>query len=128
MAGEEGGPERVAQPSLTDREGRPFLESDRAMLLTDDRGAFLDANPAALRLLGYPLEELRRKALWDLTPGSELLDGLALWQDFMRGGSRSGRYRLRKRSGLLLDVRYEASANVAPGCHLVVLTPREHPE
>src|SRR5438874_1512216 len=39
-----------------------------AILLMDDAGLFVDANPAAWELLGYGREELVRMYLWDITP------------------------------------------------------------
>jgi PAS domain S-box-containing protein len=116
-----GGTKGTARVTLHDSAGNPVDKSDELLLVADDRGQYLDASPGILRLLGYTREELFQKAIWDLTPLPREIDGLILWQEFMRAGSQSGRYLLRNRAGRLLPFDYHATANAAPGQHLSVL-------
>ncbi len=44
-----------------------FREAHDGIFIADQHGRYLDANPAGLRMLGYTLEELRTKRLFDLT-------------------------------------------------------------
>lgn len=92
-------------------------------LVADDRGNLVDADEATFRLLGYTREELLQMSIWDLTPGGNELDGLMLWQDFIKAGTQTGEYVLRTKGGRQLRFRYQARANVEPGRHESVLTP-----
>jgi len=76
-------------------------------------------------VLGYSREELLSMSVWDLTPSVNELDGLLLWQGFLRDGRQSGRYALKTKRGLLAWFDYEARANVTPGRHESVLTPAD---
>ncbi len=92
-----------------------------AILLADDEGRYIDANPAACTLLGYTREELRNKSVWELTPGVSAMGGRQLWQRFLAEGRQSGRYQLQRRDGRTLTLDYRAVAGVAPGAHMSVL-------
>ena len=89
-----------------------------AILLADDAGRFVDANPAACALLGYRAEEIRRLQVWDVTAEPEAMQ--AAWQDLVAAGQQRGDYTLRSRDGRLLDAEYRAVANILPGLHLYV--------
>ena len=91
-------------------------------LVADDRGNYVEVNDAAVALLGYTREELLAMSVWDLTPPPQELDGLALWQDFIRIGEQAGEYELRTKRGEMLRFRYRARANVEPGRHESLLT------
>ncbi len=86
-------------------------------LVADDHGNYVDVNDEAVRVLGYSRDELLSMSVWDLTPGMAQLDGLALWQDFIRAGEQSGEYLLRTKKGALIRFYYRARANVEPGRH-----------
>ena len=95
--------------------------ADRAKLVADDFGTYVDADEAASELLGYSRTELIGMTIWDLTPGAQVTDGLALWQQFVKRGHDAGLFRLRKKNGEEIDVAYEALANVEPGRHVSYL-------
>lgn len=90
--------------------------------MADDRGNYVDANEAASRVLGYSREELLSMSVWDLTPGTRELDGLTLWQEFIRSGQQSGEYVVKRKSGGLLKLHYRARANIEPGRHESLLS------
>jgi len=94
-----------------------------AELVADDRGRYVDCNEAACELLGYRREELLKLSVWDLTPEGNEVDGLVLWQDFIRVGVQAGIYWLVRKDGSLVEVEYRAIANATPMGHLSRLTP-----
>jgi len=94
------------------------LASSEPVLVADDRGQYIAANDAASELLGYTREELIALSVWDLTPGANELDGLLLWQDFIGMGFQAGVYWLAGKDGSLIEVAYQAPANVPPGRHV----------
>jgi len=92
-----------------------------AMLVANNQGRYVDANAAAVFLTGYQRRELLRCSVWDLTPASRLGTGEALWRAFLSRGRMAGRYRLRRKSGRIVEARYVAISNVLPGLHVSAL-------
>ncbi|MBX3207663.1 MAG: response regulator [Labilithrix sp.] len=91
-----------------------------AMLLADDAGRYVDANPAALALLDLTLEQLRRTRVHDLsTLPAEVVDGA--WAAFLRDGKQEGEFELRRSDGQVVVVEFRAVARVLPSRHLSVL-------
>jgi PAS domain S-box-containing protein len=119
-------PSRLVVPSIEPEEwaGMSDWPGDRRVmrLVADDQGNYVEVNDAALETLGYSREELLSLSVWDLTPGGNELDGLRLWQQFIRQGEQSGEYVLRTRRGGLVKFHYRARANVEPGRHESLLT------
>jgi PAS domain S-box-containing protein len=101
------------------------LASPEPVLIADDRGHYVAANDAASELVGYTRQELAGLSVWDLTPGANELDGLLLWQDFIGLGIQAGVYWLARKDGSLVEVAYQATANVAPGRHVSRLRPHD---
>lgn len=97
------------------------LASAEPTLVADDLGHYVAVNDAACELLGYTREELVASSVWDLTPGANQIDGLLLWQDFISHGFQAGVYWLARKDGSLVEVAYQATANVAPGRHVARL-------
>ncbi|MBX3201757.1 MAG: response regulator [Labilithrix sp.] len=91
-----------------------------AMLLADDEGRFVEANPAALALLGVTFDEIRRARAHDFT-GLEGAANAAGWRAFLDAGMLEGTIQLRRPNGTTVDVEFRAIANVIPGRHLSVL-------
>lgn len=99
-----------------------FANALDAILLLDDAGRYLDANPAACSLLGYSREELLRLDIQALTP-EELRPRVAeVWNAFLQVGDQSGEHDLVHKDGRRVVVSYHAVAHVLPGLHLYVLT------
>jgi PAS domain S-box-containing protein len=76
-----------------------FDRAHDAMLIAGDDGRYVDGNDAALRLLGIDREQLRRTHATD-TPG---------------------RHEMRRPDGSIRIVEVEATADVQPGRHLIVM-------
>ncbi len=61
--------EHSSSPSDVGLDGRQLFERSRdALFVLEEKGRCLDANPAALILVGYTLEELRQTCVEDLLP------------------------------------------------------------
>jgi PAS domain S-box-containing protein len=90
-----------------------------AMLIADNEGRYVDANPAACELFGSSREALIGRRIADFTdPGPSHADG---WRTFLEVGSLRGEFPLIRTDGARRDLEYSAVANVLPGLHLSVL-------
>ncbi len=91
-----------------------------AILLMDDIGRCVGANPAACHLLGYSHEELVRLTVWDVTPaeGHARLPGAL--EQFLSAGALCGECTLLCKGGATRQVEYRAVANILPGLHLAI--------
>jgi two-component system cell cycle sensor histidine kinase/response regulator CckA len=90
-----------------------------AMLIADDSGCYIDANPAACRLFGLPRESLLGRRISEFAaPGYK---AQSTWEEFLQKGHALGGFSLLRQDGLRRDLEYSAVANVLPGRHLSVL-------
>jgi two-component system cell cycle sensor histidine kinase/response regulator CckA len=90
-----------------------------ALLLADDRGVYVDANPAACELFGLPRERLIGRQLSEFTPPG--YDQDAAWREFLHAGRQRGRFPLRRPDGTFRELDFSATAHVLPGLHLSAL-------
>ena len=95
-----------------------FERAQDAMLVADDDGCYVDANPAASALTGFPLHELLTMTVFDLTAPEQRREGEAMWRAFLDEGHMGGEYQLRRKDCVLVDVEFRAVAHVAPSRHL----------
>ncbi len=98
-----------------------FDHSKDAILLADDQGAYLDANPAACALLGYRVEELRGLHMSKVFSADDSAWAANSWREFLSGGQQSGECLLRRRDGTPVRVEFSAIARIQPGVHLSIL-------
>ncbi len=98
-----------------------FQHALNAILLASDDGHYLDANPAACSLLGYSHDQLVGLPVAAVVV-PEQVDTEAAWAAFQQTGRASGRVRLRRRDGAVVEALYNAVAHVLPGVHLSVLS------
>jgi len=117
--------ERVkAEASLRESQQRfqsLFENALDAILLADDRMRYVDANPAACKLLGYSRDELLAMSVQDLTPLPDRKRVAEMWQEFILKGKMSGEIQLLCRDGSILTAEFNASANIAPGLHMSIM-------
>ncbi len=115
---------RLAEDALIRSRARKtalFQHALNAILLADDNGHYLDANPAACGLLGYTLAELVGMPVADVVvAGSAEVD--AAWADFLKEGSSRGRVELRHRDGHVIVAQFNAVAQMLPGVNLSILS------
>lgn len=103
-----------------------FANATDAMILADDDGVYIDANPAACTLTGYDYDELLGMSAWGLAAttdvdGSPPVDAAAKWEHFLAAGDLAGEYASRRRDGRTVEVEYRRVANIVPGVHLSTL-------
>jgi len=97
-----------------------FENALNAILLADNDSRYLDANPAACRMLGYARAELVGMTAGALiVPGSMNVD--AAWVGFLQSGTSHGRVQLRRKDGSVIVAEFRAVAHMLPGVHLSVL-------
>lgn len=112
-------------PPLAATEQRYAAVFDRsvdAILLVDDRGRVLDANPAAVSLVGKARRELTASTVFDLVADDLAEDGLRKrWAGLPAQGSLRGELPLRRASGEVVATDYVACASILPGLHMLVV-------
>lgn len=91
------------------------------IVIADDDGGCLDANPAASALLGYTRAELLEMSIADLLPKFDYEERRERWAAFIKEGTESGQLRLQRKDGSILEAEYRSVANFLPGMHLSVL-------
>jgi PAS domain S-box-containing protein len=90
-----------------------------AVLVLDDERTFVDANPAACRLLGLSIEALVGRRFDDFIPSG--VDFLRAWQAFLDSGEQTGEVQLIRPDGQIREVEYSATARFVAGRHLAIL-------
>ena len=91
-----------------------------AILVADDAGRYVDANPAATELLGYSREELLALSVRDVTPFEGRAQLGEAWHAFLEQGRYSGEYQLLRKDAGVRDVEVQATANIVPGLHVSI--------
>ncbi|WP_054465581.1 PAS domain S-box protein [Planktothricoides sp. SR001] len=89
-----------------------------AWAIADDRGNYLDANPAACQLFGLPRCNLIGCHLRDFT--FQGFDFASAWQQFLDQGQDKGEFQLIRTDGQVYEVEYTAKAKVISGYHLLM--------
>jgi two-component system cell cycle sensor histidine kinase/response regulator CckA len=90
-----------------------------ALLLANDDGVYVDANPAACELFGLSRERLVGSRLSQFTPPG--YEHQAAWRNFLQVGRLRGRFPLLRPDGGLRQLDFSATAHILPGLHLSVL-------
>jgi PAS domain S-box-containing protein len=113
---------RTAQAALRRSEQQlraVFASALDAMLLADDTGGYIDANPSACELFGATREVIIGKCIADF---SEHREGFAEnWTSFLDAGHAAGEFVVVRADGDKRIVEFRATANILPGTHLSVL-------
>ncbi|HUS10986.1 MAG TPA: PAS domain S-box protein [Pyrinomonadaceae bacterium] len=102
-----------------------------AMLIADDDGTYLDANPSACAMFGVSTEEILQRNLSDFVEPGRHREVEKAWQSFIEEGEQSGEFRLYRPDGTTRELEYRAKARFLPNRHLSILrdiTQRKHAE
>jgi PAS domain S-box-containing protein len=104
----------------TDREfASVFRNTLDGILILDDRGLCLDANPAAFTILGTTAGELIGASLSKFYADSNVFE--TEWAILQKEGGTRGQANLVRADGGTVFVDYTYAANCVPGRHLLVL-------
>ena len=98
-----------------------FDHSHDAILLADDDGRYVDANPASCQLLGYTREELVTLDIQQVFAVSDPAWARGAWREFLAKGRTTGETSLRRKDGTAVVVDYSAIAGILPGLNLSIL-------
>jgi len=113
---------REAQHSLRRTEAAFRALFDGAldgMVLADDAGRLLDANPAACDLFGLSLDQLLGRQIGEFAAPE--FDHASAWRQFLEGGTMRGEFQLMRASGEQRVLELSSTANVLSGQHLSIL-------
>jgi PAS domain S-box-containing protein len=92
-----------------------------AVLIANDQGTYVDANPAACNLLGVSYNEVIGRTINDFTENDNPVEASRMLEQFLKEGTLRGELRLRRPDGSLVEVDFSATANFLPGRHLALL-------
>lgn len=95
-----------------------FQHTMDAIVLGDDKGRCIDANPAACKLSGYTRKELIGKTLRDVTLPKYQRYVPKVWKAFLSVGKMQGVHKLMRKDGTTRVGEFTAVANILPGVHL----------
>jgi PAS domain S-box-containing protein len=99
-----------------------FERAGDAVLIADDTGRYVDANPAACVLLGVTRDGAIGRSLTDfVVPWDDMPDPAVAWASFLAAGEMRGQVKIRRPDGTIRDADFLATANYTPGRHLSVL-------
>lgn len=90
-----------------------------AMLIADDAGYYVAANPAACALLDLPQEALIGRRVADFLPAGTEFE--TVWQEFLAAGQVRGEQQLWLNNGTVKTVEFAATAHIYPHLHLWIL-------
>ncbi|HLO49430.1 MAG TPA: PAS domain S-box protein [Kamptonema sp.] len=105
---------------LRDRQLRTLFEMALdGIAIADDRGCYLDVNPATCELFGLERKELLGRCIIEFAePGYDFQQA---WQEFQQQEKVRGEFRLVRPDGNIRIVEYAATANFLPHRHLSVM-------
>lgn len=95
-----------------------FENASDAMVVIDDTPRILESNEAAEAVYGASREELLGREITDFLP--EDYDFESAWKGFLDDGGRRETVTIEGDDGVERQVEYSASADIAPGQHLVI--------
>ncbi|HEY9597873.1 MAG TPA: PAS domain S-box protein, partial [Cyanophyceae cyanobacterium] len=98
-----------------------FNSVQDGILITDDCGHYLDANPAACTLLGLSRKEIKKRRIWLLDVSEESLQVHNPWQTLLAQGCLKGEFSFVRPEGTTREVEFTAIAHFLPGLHLSVV-------
>jgi diguanylate cyclase (GGDEF)-like protein/PAS domain S-box-containing protein len=97
-----------------------FDHARDAIVLFDDAGRSVTANPAVVELIGYTPDELATMTLADVIPTQGRERFAADWARLMASGQLRGRSAVIRKDGAVVQIEYQAVTEIVPGVHLLV--------
>jgi len=97
-----------------------FERGADAVIVADDGGTILEANPAACELLGHSVGEIVGSSVTDIVQRGAS-ETRSLWEQFAHEGTQRGELELARADGTSIPVEYNAVRDIVPGRHVSVL-------
>lgn len=97
-----------------------FEQSTDIILITDESGRYVDANPQAEKLLGYSREELLNFTVGDLSAKEDRLIAAENFKQSKQDGHMFGEAVIRHKNGRHIIIEF-AATRIAPGMYQSVL-------
>jgi two-component system cell cycle sensor histidine kinase/response regulator CckA len=98
-----------------------FQNALDAVLIANDQGRFVDANPAACALLGVPYDEVIGLTVRHFTGEDSRADTWPMWEQFLKEGRLHKAIQLLRPDGTVTDVDFFATSNFLPGRHFSMM-------
>jgi PAS domain S-box-containing protein len=98
-----------------------FTAAPFAILVADEEGRYVDANPAACALLDHAREDILGKRVFDFVDVRDLASMQDHWRSFQAEKRGSGEFRLLRRDGGRPLLRYRVIASGTPGLNVSFL-------
>jgi PAS domain S-box-containing protein len=98
-----------------------FQQAHDPIIITDQQGRIIDANPAAVELTGRHLDELLGLTPIDLAPPDYKATAEELWHAFDVSGSQRGAFPILRPDGELRHTEYSAVRDFVPGQSLSIV-------
>jgi PAS domain S-box-containing protein len=92
------------------------------VLVADDHAVYVDANPAACKLLGRSREQIIGTCVGDIAAPGRRSDTEEQWRAFLKHGSQSGVIEIRLPDGQTRNLHFQGFAGFVPGMHCSFLT------
>jgi len=90
-----------------------------AILIADNEGRYLDANPTACELFGVSKAQLLKSSVAHFADPT--LDVAQLWQVFLQQGHLAGEFSVHRPDGMVRQTEFAAIAHFIPNRHLSIL-------
>lgn len=113
-----------AQQELAESKGLfqgVFQGARDPIILTDDNGRCIEANAAAITLLGCSRDELPTKHVWDCVPFAPKSEAKKIWKELRQTTGLESEFTIPRADGKIADFEYRITVGVVPGVHLIVL-------
>jgi PAS domain S-box-containing protein len=98
-----------------------FKNAPVAVLIADDLGVYVDANPAACELLAVPHEEVLGHTIHDFVVDSAKPEAWPMWEQFLKEGRIHRVIHVQRPDGTVIEVDFFATTNFLPGRHFSML-------
>lgn len=99
-----------------------FDNAIEGILIVDNEGKIVDANPAACKIYRFKKEQMLKMFVKDIFPHKSAEEADLIWKEFLRNGYLDGFYKYKLNND---DVRYldfKVRANFIEGMHLAVFS------
>ncbi|MFW5778209.1 MAG: PAS domain S-box protein, partial [Bacteroidota bacterium] len=112
-----------------------FEKASDCILISNDKGQYIEVNQEACKCLGYSREEFLKLSVTDIvldsqkytvprkssTFNNQKTDTNQLWSSFLSQGKQSGLIDCYGKNGQIISFEYNAVSNIQPGVHLSIL-------